>query len=109
VERRGTGEGLTVECAGVFVAPQLPPVRGEGAGGEGAEKGVTRRAKRVEEGRGGRVPALGAEHDRGEQALRRGLGAAEDGRVGQRVTPEGGGSQGGFVHPSFLALPPTET
>ncbi len=97
------GEGLTVERAGRTMATQLPPVRGEGAGGERGRHRVGVTPKGAEEGGGGRVPALGTEDDGGEQPFPRAAGSAHGGGIGQRVAPERGGPQGGFVHPSFLA------
>ena len=101
-EEGGFREGLTVERAGLAVATQLPPVRRQGAGGEGGRDRVAVVPESAEErGRGG-VPALGAEDDRGEQPFPRAAGPAHDGGIGQRIAPERGGPQGGFVHPSFL-------
>lgn len=97
-------EGLAVEGAGLPVSAQLPPVRGEGAGGERGEEGVSFPPEDVQESRGGGVAALGAEHDRGQQPRPGGTGTARDGGIGQRMAPEGGGAEGGFVHPSFLAV-----
>ena len=105
VEGGGFGEGLAVEGAGLAVAAQLPPVGSEGAGGEGGHHRVAVVPKGVEEGGRGGVPSLGAEDDGGEQPFPRGAGPARDGGIGQRITPERGGPQGGFVHASFLAGP----
>jgi hypothetical protein len=97
-------EGLAVEGAGLAVAAQLPPVGGEGAGGEGGEDGVSFPPEDVQESRGGGVAPLGAEHDRGQQPRPGGTGTARDDGIGQRKAPEGGGAEGGFVHPSFVAV-----
>ncbi len=103
LEGGGFGEGLAVEGAGPPVPAQLPPVRRERAGGKGGHQGLAAAAEGVQEGRSGRVPALRPEHDGGEQPFPRAAVAAQGGGIGQRIAPERGGPQGGFVHPSFLA------
>jgi hypothetical protein len=103
LEPGGFGEGLTVEGTGLPVPAQLPPVGPEGAGGKGGHEGVGAAPEGTEEARGGGVPALCPEHDGGEQPFPRAATPTQGGGIGQRITPERGGPQGGFVHPSFLA------
>lgn len=102
VEGGGFREGLAVERAGLAVAAELAPVRGERAGGERGGHRVAAAPEGIEERRGGGVPALGAEDDGGEQPFPRAPGPAHDGGIGQRIAPERGGPEGGFVHGSFL-------
>ncbi len=108
-EARGLREGLAIEGPGLPVAAQLPPVRAEGAGGERGHEGVVAAAQRVQEGRSGGVPPLCTEHDGGEQPFPRKAIAPRDGRLRRQSTPEGGGAEVGFVHPSFVAGPTDKT